>query len=59
MIRDFSNKYTLKNIIIDVIFLVKLLSMRVAVDPVSRVGLRIIGNKEFEYMASRNFSVGR
>ena len=31
--------------------------MKVAIVVVSRVGLSIIGNKEFEYMASINFQL--
>ena len=38
--------------------LVKTLFMGVVVVAVSRDGLSIIGNKNFEYMASRIFSVG-
>ena len=37
--------------------LVQTLSMKVAIVVVSRVGLSIVGNKEFEYMASINFQL--
>ena len=50
VIWDISSKYTLKNIIIDIVFIGKYV-VWVAVVSVSLVGLRIIGNKEFEYMA--------
>ena len=36
---------------------VETLSMRVAIVAVSQVGFSIVGNEEFEYMASRKFSV--
>ena len=55
MIRDIGSKYSLKYIVIDVISIGKMLPMRMAVLTVSRFGLRIISNKEFEYMASRIF----